>query len=219
MNAMSRLDYVTIAIVAAIVLILGFLVYKTISLVNKDELENTQQTEQTVADLQNSEDTYDEDEDYRYDDEGDIVKEDLAEALPATDIDLDDDELGDYDEIADEPTVDDYEADQAKEEEDYPSEDAASPEEYSDEPDDSSFSSEGDYMVIAGSYTVKANAESAAKKFRSQGYENAEVGIFNRGAYANVIVDRFDSSSSAQKLAKELKNKGIEAYVQKKKGK
>lgn len=214
---MSRLDYVTIAIVAAIVLILGFLVYKTISLVNKDELENTQQTEQTVADFQNNEDLYDDEENYKYDDEGDIVKEDLAEALPATDIDLDDDELGDYDEIADEPMLDEYEADKAAEQDDYPLEDATSPKDYIDESDDSSFSSEGDYMVIAGSYTIKANAESAAKRFRSQGYENAEVGLFNKGAYANVIIDRFDSSSSAQELAKELKSKGIEAYVQKKK--
>lgn len=70
---MSRLDYVTIAIVAAIVLILGFLVYKTISLVNKDELENTQQTEQTVADFQNNEDLYDDEENYKYDDEGDTA--------------------------------------------------------------------------------------------------------------------------------------------------
>ena len=214
---MSRLDYVTIAIVAAIVLILGFLVYKTISLVNKDELENTQQTEQTVADFQNNEDLYDDEENYKYDDEGDIVKEDLAEALPATDIDLDDDEFGDYDEIADEPMLDEYEADKAAEQDDYPLEDATSPKDYVDESDDSSFSSEGDYMVIAGSYTIKANAESAAKRFRSQGYENAEVGLFNKGAYANVIIDRFDSSSSAQELAKELKSKGIEAYVQKKK--
>lgn len=214
---MSRLDYVTIAIVAAIVLILGFLVYKTISLVNKDELENTQQTEQTVADFQNNEDLYDDEENYKYDDEGDIVKEDLAEALPATDIDLDDDELGDYDEIADEPMLDEYEADKAAEQDDYPLEDATSPKDYIDESDDSSFSSEGDYMVIAGSYTIKANAESAAKRFRSQGYKNAEVGLFNKGAYANVIIDRFDSSSSAQELAKELKSKGIEAYVQKKK--
>ena len=215
---MSRLDYVTIAIVAAILLILGFLVYKTISLVNKDEVENGQQTEQTVADFQNNEDVYDEEENYKYDDEGDIVKEDLAEALPATDIDLDDNELGDYDEIADEPMLDEYEADKAAEQDDYPSEDAVSPESYSDELDDSSYSSTGDYMVIAGSFTIKVNAESAAKQFRRQGYENAEVGLFNKGAYANVIIDRFNSFSSAQALAKELKSKGIEAYVQKKKG-
>ena len=213
---MSRLDYVTIAIVGAILLILGFLVFRVVGLFNEENGEPIEQTEQTIADLQNAEEP--EEDTYKYDDEGDIVKEDIEEALPAKDIDLDDEELGDYDEIADEPTVDDYTADQESEE--YNDEDSTTPDAYDEEEtaDDDTDSTGGDYMVIAGSFTVKANAEREVSRLKDKGYDNAEVGMFNRGTYANVIVDRFDSVERAKELAKELKSKGIPAYVQEKRG-
>jgi len=46
--------------------------------------------------------------------------------------------------------------------------------------------------------------------------ENATIGKFNNSAYASLIVDRFDSSAEAKRYVKSLKNKGIDAYVHKK---
>ncbi|MCI5081190.1 MAG: SPOR domain-containing protein [Saprospiraceae bacterium] len=214
---MSRLDYVTIGIVIAILAILGFLVFKVMDLVNEDDSVQSEQTEQTVADLQNYEP--EEEDTYTYDDEGDIIKEDIETALPATDVDLDDDELGGYDEIADEP-IDEYAADEAKEESIDDKTTSSTPASYDDEYADESSTgvAEGEYMVIAGSYRIKANADNAARDLRKKGYANAATGLFNKGAYANVIVDRFSSIDRAKELAKELKAKGIEAYVQKKVG-
>lgn len=81
-----------------------------------------------------------------------------------------------------------------------------------------SFDHSGDYLVIAGSFRFKANAESEANRLRRLGYNDAEVALFNRGAYASVIVSRFSDLSSAQDLVRELKSRhSLEAYVQAKK--
>lgn len=78
-----------------------------------------------------------------------------------------------------------------------------------------SFNDSGDYLVLAGSFRIKSNAENQARKLRNLGYDDAEVALFNRGAYASVIVDRFVDLSSANDLARELKSQhGVEAYVQ-----
>lgn len=75
----------------------------------------------------------------------------------------------------------------------------------------------GDYLVVVGSFKVKSNAENQAKKLRGMGYDESEVVLFDRGTYARVLVDRFDSQSDAQSLVSELKGKGIaDAAVHKK---
>jgi hypothetical protein len=82
-----------------------------------------------------------------------------------------------------------------------------------------SFNDQGDYLVLAGSFRIKSNAESQAQKLRNLGYGDAEIALFNRGAYASVIVDRFVDLSSANDLVRELKSQhGVEAYVQAKRG-
>ncbi len=83
---------------------------------------------------------------------------------------------------------------------------------------DNSSSSYGDYMVIAGTFSQKQNAENQVKKLQRLGYQNAAMHLFDRGAYAVVIVDRFDDYSSANRLKNELINdRSVEAIVQKKK--
>lgn len=78
-----------------------------------------------------------------------------------------------------------------------------------------SFNDQGDYLVMAGSFRIKSNAENQAQKLRKLGYSDAEIALFNRGAYASVIVDRFADLSSANDLVRELKSQhGVEAYVQ-----
>lgn len=192
---MSRLDFLTIAIVAVCIFALGFLVYK---LVNRNELTNPAITNTTEAD---PEEYTADDSTYTFDDEGDIVSDSIADAQPGSSEDLDDDELTSNDIF--------------NEEEDAPVEDEPIANEKIDNTP-SSFGSSGAYMVLAGSYTEKINAENQVKKLRGMGYSDAAVEIFNRGRLAVALVDRFDSYSQANTLKKELLDKGIEAVVQKK---
>ncbi|MEL6721090.1 MAG: SPOR domain-containing protein [Bacteroidota bacterium] len=79
-----------------------------------------------------------------------------------------------------------------------------------------SYSSDGAYMVLAGSFKVMTNAESYAKKLRNKGYSNTSVEKFDKGTYAVVMVDRFSSMSEAKSLVNRLKNDGIDSFVKKK---
>ena len=48
------------------------------------------------------------------------------------------------------------------------------------------------------------------------GYANASVELFDRGAFAVALVDRYDGLSEAKSLEAELADKGVEAYVKQK---
>lgn len=75
----------------------------------------------------------------------------------------------------------------------------------------------GSFMVIAGSFSLAANAEARVKSLREKGYADAEVGYFNKKSYASAIAGRFDKQADAQRMVEELKTKHrIDAYVQKK---
>jgi cell division septation protein DedD len=74
----------------------------------------------------------------------------------------------------------------------------------------------GDFMVLAGAFRQQINAEAMLRQVRRKGYATAEIALFNRGAYAAVVVDRFPTENEAEQLARELRNKGFDAYVQKK---
>ncbi len=79
-------------------------------------------------------------------------------------------------------------------------------------------SNEGNYLVLAGSFTLRANAEKFAKTLRAKGYSSARVEIFNRGKYAVVLVDRFNNLDEARDLQQRLKADGIDSYVKLKGG-
>jgi cell division protein FtsN len=73
--------------------------------------------------------------------------------------------------------------------------------------------SEGKYMVIAGTFRQLSNAERRVSELLKMGYSETRVSKFNRGAYAVALVNRFSSLSSARQLERELEAKGIEAEV------
>ena len=77
-------------------------------------------------------------------------------------------------------------------------------------------SANGKYLVVAGTFKQEANAAIQLKKIKKMGYTDAEIGKFNKSAYASLIVNRFTSASAANKLVKSLKSKGIDAYVHEK---
>jgi cell division protein FtsN len=75
-------------------------------------------------------------------------------------------------------------------------------------------SSSGKYLVLAGAFSIKENADRFASELQGKGYENATAKIFDRGKLAVVLVDRFESIGEARSLVSELKKGGVEAYVQ-----
>ena len=76
-----------------------------------------------------------------------------------------------------------------------------------------SASSTAKYLVVAGTFKQEVNAQIQLKKFKQMGYDKAEIGKFNKSAYASLIVNRFTSRSEAKQLVGSLKRKGIDAYV------
>lgn len=73
--------------------------------------------------------------------------------------------------------------------------------------------SAGRYMVIGGSFEQVSHAQKQLRKIQNAGYPNARVEKFNRGAYASILVERFEQSSDAKALVKTLKSKGFDAMV------
>lgn len=82
---------------------------------------------------------------------------------------------------------------------------------------ESASAASGRYMVIAGSFEQKSGAQKRLQQIKKLGYNNVQIGFFNRGTYAVVVVDRFDQSSDAQALVKTLKGKGFDAMIRVKK--
>jgi hypothetical protein len=204
---MSRLDYVTIAIVVICLAALGFLVYKTVGLMTTDNVGD----ETTKV-----EDSYNLDADTSEYLGGDsLIGEDSIEG------DLDDDELGYVDEgsyTGDATSQPESAPATSTTKEERPASSVSKPQTQEYEAPASS-SSSGEYLVIAGSFRVKSNAEDQVQKLRQLGYANAEVAMFNRSTYASALVNRFQSIGDANALVNELKTKhGIEAIVQRQRG-
>ncbi len=198
---MSRLDYVTIAIVAVCVAALIYLIYMTTNLLGGPE--EPPLTETTPAETE----SYEEDT-YPFDSQEDTIGAE-EDAYPADDYsDYDYDNGQDLDKGRSSTATTGQSS-------------ANQPATTYDEPAASTTttarggSSYGNYLVLAGTFSVKANAESMVQKLRDMGYSNASVEPFDRGAYSVALVNRFDSFDAANGLVQELKNKGVESYVKK----
>lgn len=194
---MSRLDYVTIGIVAVCIIALAFLLYKTTNLFGGGKTETP--TDAIVTDTTAI-------DPYAYDDY------DSTSILPGADEDLDDNEVTPFEEET---------ADAANNKATQPSSSTSTPRASTTTTEESpravsASERAGDYLVLAGSFSVRANAETEVSRLQKMGYANAEVSPFNRGKFAVVLVDRFVDVAEAQALVKELKEKGVESYVQEK---
>jgi cell division septation protein DedD len=78
-------------------------------------------------------------------------------------------------------------------------------------------SSGGNYLVVAGSYLIRDNAEKMVSKLKGFGYSGAEIVNFDESQYHSISAGRYASYDEAGKVAKALKNKGIDCYVHTKK--
>ncbi len=214
---MSRLDIITIAIVVICLAALGYLVYKIAGLYK---------TEEPTTSITEGYDNNEGADEQTYTDWDDEV------AAAGDDVDLDDDELGSYADTDEATTTDgssNYSADELDSGSDIAEETSSNDDSASSNGSGGSGASEsataatydntprststGKYMVIAGSYRQRTNADSQASKLRGMGYNNTEVTLFDRGTFAVVLVDRFSSYGDAKRLVNELTGKGIDAVV------
>lgn len=203
---MSRLDIITIAIVIACLGALGYLVYKIVSLMNPPEKAETS-IQDTYPDASADASTY---TDWQSESDSGQVEEDL-----------DDDAFAAADGQKPASSYDASELDETPApaaEKPAPSKPAPSATTTTPKSATSgstaTASSGGKYMVLAGSFKQRANADAHVASLRKMGFANAEVSMFNRSAYAVVLVDRFDNYSAAKKLVTDLKAKGVDALVQ-----
>lgn len=186
---MSKLDYITIAIVAVCILAIIFLVYKMTDLFQNDQgedkIENVQDTVETEDD-----DVYD----YEIDGEVDTTQTGNAgtDAAPATQPATTPTEQGELN----------AETSPAEDDEREPSTDA-----------DHFANPGGKFMVFGGTFEQKSHADAQVRSLKKMGYQNAKIEIFDRGKYAVVLVDRFDNMADAERLVKKLKADDVNCYI------
>lgn len=71
----------------------------------------------------------------------------------------------------------------------------------------------GSYMVMAGSYLLKENAQKMVTKLKALGYTQATVVVFSSSQYHSVVAVRYSSETKARSTATELKQRGIDSFV------
>jgi hypothetical protein len=195
---MSRLDIFTIVVVVVCVAAIVFLLYRTTDLFKgKDNLKEPEKTETLYEDDGSSGDDYTEDPYY---------SEGAGE------------EGSEFDFLSDKGSEPAATATQPAAKPAAPAPAPATPRPAPVDVDKMS-SVGGDYLVLAGAFTVMANAEAQALRLQKLGFSNAEVAIFNKGKYGTVMVGRFDRKSDATALVSQLTDKGVEAYVHVKRSK
>ncbi|MGH1433005.1 MAG: SPOR domain-containing protein [Lewinella sp.] len=216
---MSKLDVLTIAIVIVCLAALGYLVYKIVNLVNPPE-EPTSSIEDSYEDTASTDESTYKDWDNEVDTAGD-------------DVDLDDDQVATYGNTDnDENTTGAASTNASADEMDNETSGLAEKDNLTDETTskgstatattptpavNNSTSNSGRYMVVAGSYRQRVNADNQVARLRKMGYNNTQVSLFDRGSFAVVLVDRFSSYGDAKRLVNELAGKGVDAIVDEKK--
>ena len=87
------------------------------------------------------------------------------------------------------------------------------------EPSTSSVSSNPNagFLLVAGSYSIHTNAEQMRSKLKRMGYDSAEIVQFDDSSFSTVVASRFNSYESALNEASNLKSRGIDCYVHRKK--
>ena len=201
---MSRLDWFTIAVVGICIAAIIYLLYKTSNIITGTETK-LDPKEQIIDELGLTED-----------DDATIDPENLeteSSDSETTDVNGTATASTDNETATSEANTDNIDDSSSKEVNDADSN--ANDDNATSSP---SNSKSGEYYVIAGSFSLMHNAENFAAQLQRKGYPNAQVSKFNRGKFASVIVDRFTTSASASALVKELKAKGIDSYLQRKRG-
>ncbi len=80
-----------------------------------------------------------------------------------------------------------------------------------------SYSDNDKYLVIAGSYLIKDNAEKMVDKLKNLGFNDAEIVTFDMSQYYSISAGRYSDYAIAANVASKVKNNGIDCYVHTKK--
>lgn len=219
---MSRLDLLTVFIVAVCLAALGFLVYKTIQLMNPPEMEQSSLessydlpedttawlTDDTLSYLNDNVASYDEDKDDEQVGKTLAEEEEAGVKTPAA-------------QPKTPTTTTQPKASTTKPATSSSGSTATTPRSTTTTtaPKTSTTSTAtkpaaattGKYSVVAGSFSQRANADSHAGRLRKLGYTSTEVVAV--GAYASVVVNRYNALKDAENLVLELRGKGVEAFV------
>jgi cell division protein FtsN len=195
---MSKIDYITIAVVVICISLLGLVFWKVADL-NWTE-ENIQETEESVQVDDAEEAAPFLDENY---DVTDFVAEDSAsEAMETTPVVVPEEEKTKEKVNIKEPVIE--------------TKPVKVPEKVEVIPPVNTLKEE--YLVWGGSFSTRLGAEEEQAKFKKLGYNKAEVSLFDKGKYAVVIVGRYPTQAQAQALVNELRSKhNISAIAKKKK--
>jgi cell division protein FtsN len=195
---MSKIDYITIAVVVICISLLGLVFWKVADL-NWTE-ENIQETEESVQvdDVEEAAPFLDENYDVT-----DFVAEDSAsDAIETTPVVVPEDEKTKEKVISKEPVIETKPVKATEKVETVPPVNTLKEE----------------YLVWGGSFSTRLGAEEEQAKFKKLGYNKAEVSLFDKGKYAVVIVGRYPTQAQAQALVNELRSKhNISAIAKKKK--
>ena len=195
---MSKIDYITIAVVVICISLLGLVFWKVADL-NWTE-ENIQETEESVQVDDAEEAAPFLDENY---DVTDFVAEDSASVpIETTPVVVPEEEKTKEKVNIKEPVIE--------------TKPVKLPEKVEVIPPVNTLKEE--YLVWGGSFSTRLGAEEEQAKFKKLGYNKTEISLFDKGKYAVVIVGRYPTQAQAQALVNELKSKhNISAIAKKKK--
>ena len=195
---MSKIDYITIAVVVICISLLGLVFWKVADL-NWTE-ENIQETEESVEvdDVEEAAPFLDENYDVT-----DFVPEDSASVpIETTPVVVPEEEKTKEKVNIKEPVIETKPVKATEKVETIPPVNTLKEE----------------YLVWGGSFSTRLGAEEEQAKFKKLGYNKAEVSLFDKGKYAVVIVGRYPTQAQAQALVNELRSKhNISAIAKKKK--
>lgn len=75
--------------------------------------------------------------------------------------------------------------------------------------------SSGNFLVVAGSFSVEENAKNLVDKLKSEGFSNAYLNT-GSGSLIKVVAGTYSSKEEAQSAVEQLTSKGLKGFVQKK---
>ncbi len=72
---------------------------------------------------------------------------------------------------------------------------------------------DGKFLVMAGSFLLKENADALVSKLKKMGYADAKVVVFTSSQYHSVLAARYNSEEKARSISVQLKQKGVDNFV------
>jgi cell division protein FtsN len=197
---MSKIDYITIAVVVICISLLGLVFWKVADL-NWAE-ENIQGTEESILADEEEEEEAAPFLDENYDVTDFVAEDSTTVPIETTPVVVPEEEKTKEKVISKEPVIETKPVKAAEKVEVVPPVNTLKEE----------------YLVWGGSFSTRLGAEEEQAKFKKLGYNKAEISLFDKGKYAVVIVGRYPTQAQAQALVNELKSKhNISAIAKKKK--